>query len=62
MRIVFIIVGVVLIVVGVFALLGAVDVLRGGGTTEQIAQSFLVPASLFVVGAFAIWGGWQRRG
>ena len=51
--------GAVLFVLGVLALIGAVEVWRGGGDAEAMAQSFLVPASLFLVGGFAIWWGWQ---
>ncbi len=58
-RILAYILGAAMILVGVVALVGAVEVLIGGGSTEAIAQSFLVPASLFVVGGFVIWMGMQ---
>ncbi len=32
-----------------------------GAGTEALAQGFLVPASLFVVGGFVIWMGIQAR-
>lgn len=58
-RIIAFIIGAALIVVGGIAFLGALDVWRGGGDTEAVAQGFLVPASLFVIGGFAIWMGFQ---
>ena len=58
-RIIAFIIGAVLIVLGAIAFLGAVDVWRAGGSTEAVAQGFLVPASLFVVGGFVIWMGLQ---
>jgi hypothetical protein len=56
-----IVIGVVLIAVGGLALLGAIDLLRSGGSTEVVAQGFLVPASLFLVGGFVIWMGFNTR-
>lgn len=61
-RLVMIILGVLLIVLGGIALLGAVELVRSGASTEETAQGLLVPASLFAVGGFLIWAGWQRRG
>ncbi|MCB1336053.1 MAG: hypothetical protein KDK10_00845 [Maritimibacter sp.] len=58
-RVIAYIIGAVLIVVGVLALWGAVELWRRGGDTEALAQGFLVPASLFVVGGFVIWMGRQ---
>ncbi|MCB1330321.1 MAG: hypothetical protein KDK28_13215 [Maritimibacter sp.] len=58
-RIIAFIIGAALIVLGGVAFLGAVDVWRAGGSTEAVAQGFLVPASLFVVGGFVIWMGLQ---
>lgn len=55
------VIGGVLIAIGVLALLGAIETLRGGATTDVVAQSFLVPVSLFVVGAFVIWMGFNTR-
>ncbi len=56
-----IVIGVVLIAVGGLTLLGAIDLLKTGGSTEVIAQGFLVPASLFIVGGFVIWMGLSPR-
>ncbi|MEJ1992660.1 MAG: hypothetical protein P8X50_13450 [Maritimibacter sp.] len=56
-QIVAILIGGVLIAVGALALWGAVELLNSGATTEAVAQGFLVPASLFVVGIFVIWMG-----
>ncbi len=53
------IIGGALIVLGGIAFLGALDVLRAGGDTEAVAQGFLVPASLFVIGGFVLWMGFQ---
>lgn len=50
-------IGGLLIVIGVIALFGAVEVWRSGGDVATVAQSFLVPASLFAVGGFVIWMG-----
>lgn len=63
-RIIAFIIGAVLIVVGAIAFIGALDLARTGADTEALAQGFLVPASLFVVGGFVIWMGTQagRRG
>ena len=47
--------GTLLILLGAIALFGAVEVARGGGTVEAIAQGFLVPVTLFVVGGFALY-------
>lgn len=47
--------GTLLILVGVIALFGAIEVVRGGGTLEAVAQGFLVPATLFVIGGFALY-------
>ena len=62
MRIVFSVLGGLLIAVGSISLWGAIEIARGGATSEQLAQGFLVPVSLFVVGGFAIWGAWKGRG
>lgn len=61
-RVITSVIGVMLIALGGVSLIGAVDILRSGGSTEELAQGFLVPASLFVVGGFVIWMGWQARG
>ncbi len=58
-RIITSIIGGLLIALGAVSLVGAVELARSGATTEAIAQGFLVPISLFVVGAFVIWMGWQ---
>ncbi len=58
-RIIAYITGAALIAVGLLALWGAVELWRRGGDTEALAQGFLVPASLFVVGGFVIWMGRQ---
>lgn len=56
------VIGAILIGLGVISFIGAVEIARGGADTEAIAQGFLVPASLFVVGGFVIWMGWRGRG
>lgn len=60
-RIITSIIGGLLILLGVISLVGAFELVGSGATTETIAQGFLVPVSLFVVGAFVIWMGWQSR-
>lgn len=61
-KIIAIVIGIVLIAVGALAFYGAVELVQSGGSTEAIAQGFLVPASLFVVGVFVIWMGIKGRG
>ena len=58
-RIIAFVIGAALILLGGVALLGAVDLWRTGSDAEALAQGFLVPASLFVVGGFVIWMGLQ---
>ena len=58
-RIIAFIIGAALILLGGIAFVGAIDLLRAGADTEALAQGFLVPASLFVVGGFVIWMGLQ---
>ncbi len=58
-RVIAMVIGGLLIAVGVIALVGAAEILRAGGNTEDISQAFLVPVSLFVVGGFVIWMGSQ---
>jgi len=53
------VIGGLLIALGVISLIGAVEIFRSGADTEAIAQGFLVPATLFVVGGFVLWMGWQ---
>ncbi len=60
-RIIAFVIGAVLIVLGGIAFIGALDIWRAGGDTEALAQGFLVPASLFVVGGFVLWMGMQAR-
>lgn len=62
MRLLFGLIGAALAVVGVISLLGAIELARGGASPEQMAQGFLVPVSLFVVAAFALWAAWKGRG
>ncbi|RME16114.1 MAG: hypothetical protein D6801_06100 [Alphaproteobacteria bacterium] len=63
-RIIAYVIGAALIVLGAIALFGAFEDFRAGGTTDRLAQEFLAPISLFIVGGFAIWMGRQtgRRG
>lgn len=58
-RIIAYIIGAALIVVGAVAFIGALDLARAHASTEALAQGFLVPVSLFVVGGFVIWMGMQ---
>ena len=58
-RIIAFIIGAALILLGGVAFLGALDVARAGGDAEALAQAFLVPASLLVVGGFVLWMGFQ---
>ena len=60
-RIITSIIGGLLIALGAVSTLGAFEVARGGASTEAIAQGFLVPVSLFVVGGFVIRMGWQSH-
>lgn len=61
-RIITSIIGGLLIALGAVSTLGAFEVARSGASTEAIAQGFLVPVTLFVVGGFVIWMGRQSRG
>jgi hypothetical protein len=61
-RVIAFVIGAALLALAVISLFGAVEVARGGAGAEAIAQGFLVPASLFVVGGFVIWMGWRGRG
>lgn len=56
-RVISYIIGGALIALGGVAFVGAVEAVRAGATLETIAQSFLVPASLFVIGGFVIYMG-----
>lgn len=56
-RVIAFVIGGILIVVGAISLVGAFEVFTNGATNEAVAQGFLVPASLFVVGGFVIWMG-----
>lgn len=58
-RIIAFIIGGALVVLGGIAFIGALDVWRAGGDAEALAQGFLVPASLLVVGGFVLWMGMQ---
>jgi hypothetical protein len=58
-RIIAFIIGAALILLGGVAFLGALDIWRAGGDAEALAQGFLVPASLFVIGGFVLWMGFQ---
>lgn len=57
-RVITAVIGGVLILLGGVSMIGAFELLRGDATTEAIAQGFLVPVSLFVVGGFVLWMGW----
>lgn len=46
-------IGMLLLVVGVIALIGAIEVLEYRAGAEAIAQAFLVPVTLFVLAALA---------
>lgn len=50
-----------LIVLGGIAFVGAIELLRNGAGTEALAQGFLVPVSLILVGGFVIWMGLKGR-
>lgn len=54
-RVITAVIGGLLIAVGGISLIGAFELFRSGASTEAIAQGFLVPATLFVVGGFVIW-------
>ncbi|PID35628.1 MAG: hypothetical protein CR993_09285 [Rhodobacterales bacterium] len=54
-------VGGILIVLGVLALIGAVELVVADAGLEAIAQGFLVPISLFVVGGFLIYMMQEER-
>lgn len=58
-RIIAFVVGLALLALGVVSLIGAVELWQTGADTEALAQSFLVPISLFVIGGFVIWMGSQ---
>ncbi|HHS93740.1 MAG TPA: hypothetical protein ENK63_00130 [Rhodobacterales bacterium] len=58
-RIIGFVLGGLFFAIGVIALIGAFELLRSGASTEAVAQGFLVPASLFVIGGFSIWMGLQ---
>lgn len=60
-RIIAFTIGAALILLGGVAFVGAIDLLRAGADTETLAQGFLVPASLFVIGGFVLWMGVQAR-
>lgn len=61
-RIITSILGGLLIALGAISTVGAFEVAQSGASTEAMAQGFLVPISLFVVGGFVLWMGWQSRG
>lgn len=61
LRIIAFLIGAGLIVLGAVAFIGAVELWRGGGGLEAVAQGFLVPATLVVVGAFVVWMGLAGR-
>jgi len=61
MRIIAFAIGAGLILLGGIAFTGAVELSREGAGLEAMAQGFLVPATLIVVGAFAIWMGLKGR-
>jgi len=54
-------IGGLLIVLGAIALLGAVELVGAGSTAEAVAQAFLVPAALFLIGGFVIYMGLGAR-
>lgn len=57
-------IGVVLLVVGVIALVGAVEVREYSAGAETVAQAFLVPLTLFVlaaVGFYFAYAAWRGR-
>lgn len=54
-------IGAGLIALGGIAFLGAVEIWRGGARLEELAQGFLVPVSLILIGGFVIWMGLNGR-
>lgn len=61
LRILAFVIGAGLVLLGGVAFTGAVELSRGGAGLEAMAQGFLVPATLIVVGAFVIWMGLKGR-
>jgi len=61
LRIIAFAIGAGLILLGGVAFIGAVELWRGGGSLEAVAQGFLVPATLIVVGGFVFWMGFKGR-
>jgi len=62
LRIVTFVLGAGFILLGGIAFIGAVELWRGGGSVENVAQGFLVPATLIVVGGFVVWIGLKGSG
>lgn len=58
-RIIAFIIGAALILLGGVSFIGARDLVGAEATTEALAQAFLVPLSLFVIGGFVLWMGFQ---
>lgn len=58
-RIIAFIIGAALILLGGISFIGALDLRSADATTEALAQAFLVPVSLFVIGGFVLWMGFQ---
>ncbi|SMH50825.1 hypothetical protein [Maritimibacter sp. HL-12] len=54
-------IGGALVALGGIAFLGAVELLRDGAGAEDLAQGFLVPVTLVVIGGFVIWMGLKGR-
>lgn len=61
LRIVALLIGVGLVLLGGISFTGAVELWRGGASAEALAQGFLVPATLIVIGGFVIWMGLKGR-
>ncbi|WP_229738211.1 hypothetical protein [Sinisalibacter lacisalsi] len=56
------VIGAGLIVLGGIAFAGAMELWRAEASLEALAQGFLVPVSLILVGGFVIWMGLRGRG
>lgn len=61
MRILAFVIGAGLIMLAGVAFIGALELWRGGASTEDLAQGFLVPVSLFLIGGFVVWMGLKGR-
>lgn len=61
MRILAFVIGAGLIMLGGVAFIGALELWRGQASTEALAQGFLVPVSLILIGGFVVWMGLKGR-